>query len=66
MSAGRKIFFVIASFIVGMSAVFVMLTYIVIRDSMDVMLQHSRKEELLEISESLTRYYTENGGASPV
>jgi len=63
MSAGRKIFFVIASFIVGMSAVFVLLTYIVIRDSMDVMLQTSRKEELLEISERLTRYYTENGGS---
>ncbi|ANY74821.1 two-component sensor histidine kinase [Paenibacillus ihbetae] len=61
MSAGRKIFLVIASFIVGMSAVFVLLTYIVIRDSMDVMLHTSRKEELSEISESLTRYYTENG-----
>lgn len=63
MSAGRKIFLVIASFIVGMSAVFVLLTYIVIRDSMDVMLHTSRKEELSEISESLTRYYTENGGS---
>ena len=61
MSVGRKIFIVLSSFIIGFSAVFVLLTYIVIRDSMDVMLQTSREEELDLLQDRLLSYYMKNG-----
>ncbi|MEC0206490.1 ATP-binding protein [Paenibacillus lautus] len=61
MSVGRKIFIVMSSFIIGFSTVFVLLTYIVIRDSMDVILQTSRKEELNQLQDKLLSYYVKNG-----
>ncbi|WP_256720694.1 MULTISPECIES: hypothetical protein [Paenibacillus] len=61
MSVGRKIFIVLSSFIIGFSTVFVLLTYIVIRDSMDVMLQTSREEELNQLEARLLSYYVKNG-----
>lgn len=61
MSVGRKIFIVLSSFIIGFSTVFVLLTYVVIRDSMDVMLQTSRKEELDQLQDRLLGYYVKNG-----
>ncbi|MEK4980521.1 sensor histidine kinase [Bacillus sp. FSL K6-6540] len=61
MSVGRKIFIVLSSFIIGFSTVFVLLTYIVIRDSMDVMLQTSREEELDQLQDRLVGYYVKNG-----
>ncbi|WP_339291594.1 ATP-binding protein [Paenibacillus sp. FSL W8-0187] len=61
MSVGRKIFIVLSSFIIGFSTVFVLLTYIVIRDSMDVMLQTSREEELDQLEARLLSYYVKNG-----
>lgn len=61
MSVGRKIFIVLSSFIIGFSTVFVFLTYVVIRDSMDAMLQTSREEELDTLQERLLGYYVKNG-----
>lgn len=61
MSVGRKIFIVLSSFIIGFSTVFVLLTYVVIRDSMDAMLQTSREEELDQLQERLLGYYVKNG-----
>jgi two-component system, OmpR family, sensor histidine kinase BaeS len=61
MSVGRKIFIVMSSFIIGFSTVFVLLTYIVIRDSMDVILQTSRKEEMNQLQDKLLSYYVKNG-----
>ena len=61
MSVGRKIFIVLSSFIIGFSTVFVLLTYVVIRDSMDAMLQTSREEELDQLQGRLLGYYVKNG-----
>lgn len=57
MSVRAKLFFTIAAFIVGMGIVFVFITQIVLRDTLHVLVEASRKDEIETISEALADYY---------
>lgn len=61
MTVSRKLFLVIAAFIFGVSLMFMFFTYFTIRDSLEVMLQSSRTEELNRLVEELEAYYEKHG-----
>lgn len=63
MTVSRKLFLVIAAFIFGVSLMFMLFTYFTIRDSLEVMLQSSRMEELNRIEEKLEAYYEDHGSS---
>ncbi|WP_178024706.1 cell wall metabolism sensor histidine kinase WalK [uncultured Paenibacillus sp.] len=63
MTVSRKLFLVIAAFIFGVSLMFMFFTYFTIRDSLEVMLQSSRTEELNRLEEKLEAYYEEHGSS---
>lgn len=63
MSVSRKLFITIASFIVAMCLVFTFVTQIVLRDSLNLMVEASRKKEMETLSELFAGYYEKNGGS---
>lgn len=63
MTVSRKLFLVIAAFIFGVSLMFMLFTYFTIRDSLEVMLQSSRTEELNTLENHLEAYYEAHGNS---
>lgn len=63
MTVSRKLFLVIAAFIFGVSLMFMFFTYFTIRDSLEVMLQSSRTEELNQLEEEIEAYYEKHGSS---
>ncbi|MDF2964103.1 MAG: Sensory transduction histidine kinase [Paenibacillus sp.] len=63
MNVSRKLFIAMASFIVAMSLVFVLVTHLVIRESLEVIVEKSRGEEIEVLSRELIGYYQKNGGS---
>lgn len=61
MTVTRKIFLAIVSFVVCLAAIFVFLTYFVIKESFEVMAVQARGELMEELSEQFTRYYNQHG-----
>jgi len=61
MTVTRKIFLAIVSFVVCLAAIFVFLTYFVIKESFEVMAGHARGELMEELSQQFTRYYNQHG-----
>ncbi|MFF2889643.1 sensor histidine kinase [Paenibacillus sp. NPDC057967] len=61
MTVTRKIFLAIVSFVVCLAAIFVFLTYFVIKESFEVMAGQARGELMEELSEQFTRYYNQHG-----
>lgn len=57
MSVSRKLFVTLASFIVGMSFVFAFVTQIVLRDSLNVMVEAARRKEIEKLSNLFIGYY---------
>lgn len=63
MSVSRKLFVVMASFIVGMGLVFAFVTQIVLRDALEVMVAAPRKEEIDKFTRIFADHYEKNRGS---
>lgn len=63
MSVSRKIFVAMASFIVLMSAVFVLMTHLVVRESLGAIIESTKGEQMDALSARLIGYYKENGSS---
>lgn len=61
MSVRRKLFFAMAFFIVGMGLVFAFVTQIVLKDTLHLMVESGKKNEIGEWSGPLTEFYESNG-----
>lgn len=66
MSVRRKLFVTMAGFIIGMGLVFAFATQIVLRDTLDVLLETAKKAEIGRLSGQLLGYYEQNGSWSGV
>ncbi|MFT9846946.1 sensor histidine kinase [Aneurinibacillus sp. REN35] len=60
MSLHRKIFLSLAITIVGISFVFIFLTHLIVKDSIEAGIKETRGQEILKINEKLTAYYIGN------
>ncbi|MDF2670040.1 MAG: Sensory transduction histidine kinase [Paenibacillus sp.] len=60
MSVRRKLFITMASFIVGMGLLFAFITQIVQQDILMIMVESTRKEEVKQLSDLLTDYYSQH------
>lgn len=63
MSVSRKLFYTMAVFIIAMSMLFAFVTQIVIRDSLNLMVESTRKRELNDLSQLFVRTYKTTGGS---
>ena len=63
MTATRKIYLAIVSFIVAIAIIFVLLTYFVTKQSFEAMIGSSRGDTLDELSERFVGYYVQNGNS---
>ncbi|MBP1989352.1 sensor histidine kinase [Paenibacillus eucommiae] len=61
MSVNRKLFIAMASFIVAVSLVFILITHVVVRESLGVITEMSKGEDIDGLSRDFVRYYIENG-----
>lgn len=61
MKVSRKLFLAMASFIVAMSAVFVLVTHLVVQKSTEAAVAATRGEEIESLAEPLVRYYQNHG-----
>lgn len=61
MTVTRKIFLAIVSFIVCLAAIFIFLTYFVVKESFDVMVGQTSGEIVDALSSEFIRYYGDNG-----
>ncbi|MDN4593172.1 sensor histidine kinase [Polycladomyces subterraneus] len=63
MSVSRKLFVTMASFIVAMGLIYAFVTQIVVRDSLELMVETTRRKEIEELSNLFASYYEKNNGS---
>jgi two-component system sensor histidine kinase BaeS len=63
MNVNRKLFTAMAAFIVAMSLVFVFMTHLVVRESLEAIVDFSKGTELDTMSKELIQYYQQNGNS---
>ncbi|BCU81925.1 hypothetical protein JIR001_17080 [Polycladomyces abyssicola] len=60
MSVSRKLFVTMASFIVAMSLIYAFVTQIVVRDSLELMVETTRRKEIEGLTHLFAGYYEKN------